>query len=380
MRVLHVSEVSWGGVVSLIRPITMEQRKRGHQVALLSPQIMPPVVSVEYYPWSVRRDRPTTYPRAFRELRRAICDFQPDVVHLHSFVAGLMGRLPLATGSAAIAYQPHAWSLELIEDKRFRNSLAAWERMGSRRTKVLVTNCQDEIDEGHSIGVLTAGRAIGVTVDIERFCPVDNATKQRRRQELGLYAKNVLLCIGRLARQKGQDLLVAAWEQAPPPNTELVLLGPGDVNALRALAPTEWGRSIRAVGEHVDVRPWIWASDALVLSSRYETVAVVVAEALACGRPVVATDVNGAREVIQGGDLPAGGHVVPVGDMASLLAAARQLLDRPREAAEMSLAGRARAERFFTAEAVVDRLDAAYRVALSTPEFDASVSPTSGVN
>ena len=46
----------------------------------------------------------------------------------------------------------------------------------------------------------------------------------------------------------------------------------------------------------------------------------------------------------------------------------------------MSLAGRARAERFFTAEAVVDRLDAAYRVALSTPEFDASVSPTSGVN
>jgi glycosyltransferase involved in cell wall biosynthesis len=169
-----------------------------------------------------------------------------------------------------------------------------------------------------------------------------------------------------LARQKGQDLLVAEWERNPPDNTELVLVGPGDDTALRSLAPREWGRSIRAVGESDDIRPWLWASDALVLSSRYETVAVVIAEAMACGLPVIATDVNGAREVLQGGGSTRAGEVIPVGDMTALLATADRIVTSPRDRAEMAAAGRARAERLFTAASVVDRLDTAYRAAVQS--------------
>jgi glycosyltransferase involved in cell wall biosynthesis len=104
----------------------------------------------------------------------------------------------------------------------------------------------------------------------------------------------------------------------------------------------------------------------LVLSSRYETVAIVIAEAMSCGLPVIATAVNGAREVLQAGDSPAAGDVVEVGDMSALLAAAARLVTSPPDLVAMAVAGRARAERLFTAESVVDRLDAAYRVAMQS--------------
>jgi glycosyltransferase involved in cell wall biosynthesis len=364
VRVLHVSEVSWGGVVSLLRQFIPQQIARGHHVGLLSPPISPAIEGVAFRPWSINRRRINTYSHAVRELRRAIDEFDPDVVHLHSFMAGFMGRLPLATGSLPVVYQPHAWSFNLHEGRSFRRALEAWERYAGRRTKVIVTNCQDEMDEGHDAGVTTPGRVIGVAVDTDLFTEVDEAEKQRLREKLGVEVPNMLLVIGRLARQKGQDLLVSEWELDAPPETELVLVGPGDTEALQALAPKEWGRSIRAIGEDADVRPWLWACDALLLSSRYEAVGVTVAEALASGRPIVATDVNGVGEVIDGGDLPPAGRIVPVGDMAALLSESEYLLQNPDLAAEMARIARIRAEKMFNVKVVVDRLDEAYEEAI----------------
>jgi glycosyltransferase involved in cell wall biosynthesis len=133
---------------------------------------------------------------------------------------------------------------------------------------------------------------------------------------------------------------------------------------LEPLAPSQWGETVFAMGEQDDVRPWLWACDALVLPSRYETVALVVAEAMSCGRPVVATAVNGARDTILGGSLPAAGAVVEPADMDALIEqAARRLDDHELWSAE-SAAGRQRAEAHFSPTQVNDRLDAAYRDAV----------------
>ncbi len=360
MHILHVSEVSWGGVVSLIREFAAEQNERGHIVGLLSPPIFPPVVDVDYRQWSLKRRRASTYAPAVMELRRAIEEFKPDVMHLHSFMAGFVGRLPVRAKSVPVVYQPHSWSFDLRDEDGFRRALSAWERFAGRRTDVLVTNCTDEIDEGQSAGVTTEGRVIGVAVDTSLFTQVDEATRQQYRDLLGVKAQHMVLCVGRVARQKGQDLLVAAWEKHHPADSELVLVGPGDTTELEALAPTEWGRTIRAVGEDRDVPRWMWACDLVVLPSRYEGTPVVVAEAMSVGRPVVATDVNGVRDIMTLGDLPAAGSIVALGDMRGLLAECERLLNDSGDTANMSTAGRVRAKTLFSPKAVVDRLDAAY--------------------
>ncbi len=146
--------------------------------------------------------------------------------------------------------------------------------------------------------------------------------------------------------------------------TELVFVGIDDDTPLRALAPSQWGRTVRAVPTVTDVRPWLWACDTLVLPSRYETVSLAVAEAMACGRPAVATSVNGVAETVVGKPWPPGGSVVPVGDMVGLLRESATLLADADLRAERGAAARVRALEQFTPGVVVDRLDCAYREAI----------------
>lgn len=365
MRVLHVSEVSWGGIPSLLRDFTAEQVRRGHRVSLLAPTSpsLPGqgLTGVHRLDWSIDRRRPPTWLPALAQLRAVVRREQPDVVHLHSAFAGFLGRLPLpGMPRVPLVYQPHAWSFEICTSTWSRRLIEAWERTASRRTDVLVANCTDEVAQGRRLGIATPGYALGVPLDVEHFHPVDDDEQRRWRDDVGVEHGRVLLCLGRQAKQKGQDLLVAAWEASPLPDTELLLVGPGDIEPLQALAPTQWGRTIRWVGDQPDVRPYLWASDVLLLASRYETVAVVVAEAMACARPVVATWVNGVDMAITDGPAEPGGVVVPAGDVPGLLSEAGQLLDDGDRRRMVGAAGRRRVVDLFTSTLVVDRLHQAY--------------------
>nr|MDQ3326696.1 glycosyltransferase [Actinomycetota bacterium] len=88
MRVLHVSEVTWGGVVSLLHDFMAEQLNRGHQVSLLAPDTFPApdpgLPQLRRTAWSLDRRNPRSYPRALAQLRGAVRRERPDVVHLHS--------------------------------------------------------------------------------------------------------------------------------------------------------------------------------------------------------------------------------------------------------------------------------------------------------
>lgn len=367
MRVTHVSEVSWGGVVSLLRSFMAEQVRRGHDVTLLAPaELTVDDPAVTHLHWDLDRRRPATYARAARQLRATVRRQRPDVAHLHSAFAGFFGRLPAlsGTGRVAVVYQPHAWSVDLFDDARVGRAMRGWERLAARRTDVVVGNCSDELDEGRSLGIHRPAEVIGVPVDPARFHPVDDAERAASRERLGIGARRVLLCLGRVARQKGQDQLVTAWESDPIQDTALLLVGPGDDAQLRALAPTQWGLTIHRTGDAADVRPYLWACDLLVLPSRYETVAVVVAEALTCARPVVATQVNGVPMALTDGPGEPAGGVVALADMVALLRECRRRLDDPALLARESVAGPERARRLFAPEVIGDHLERAYARAL----------------
>ena len=160
LTVLHVSEVTWGGVVTLVDHFTAEQVATGHDVHLLVPHSYPTNVDrVVRHSWPVRRGRPDGYPRAIRELRRVVREVRPDVIHLHSFVAGQLGRAPLALRGldVPVVYQAHAWSDRLFRGHRPRRPCGWRSAAAGRRTDRLVTNCQAELDRGHEIGVRVAG-------------------------------------------------------------------------------------------------------------------------------------------------------------------------------------------------------------------------------
>lgn len=362
MLVLHVQETPPGGVVNYLKELTGEQVRRDHQVHLLSPAPQLGWPGVAHHCWALNRKRPTGYPRGLAQFVRLARQLRPDVIHLHSFWAGQFGRAPMLTRlvKAPIVYQPHAWTVGRFPDPRFQRLVWTAERRASRSTRVVVANCWDEIAEGRRAGIDTPGHELGVPLDTERFNTAAAAARETYRAELKLDGPRVILCLGRITRQKGQDQLIAAWEAQPIPDTELVFVGTGDVTELQRLAPTQWGKTVRTFPAQADVRPWIWACDVLVQPSRYETVGLSIAEAMSCGRPVVATRANGVADAV--GEVPgeAGGAVVGLGAMDELLRECSRRLNDPQLWEAESKQGRRRAEQRFTPSAVVDQLDLAY--------------------
>jgi len=365
MRVLHVAEVSHGGVISLVRTFAEQQVKAGFDVHVLTAPDAGPLAGV-VHEWKPHRRRLASYPAYALRLREVVATVRPDVVHLHSFFPGLFGRMVRLPPGTAVVYQPHSWAFERIPARAVGGAVA-WERFAARRTDVVVTNCESELQEGQDHGLRVRGEVVGLPIDTEHFAPVNDVERPRIREDLGLGEHRLLVCVGRISHQKGQVPLATAWESDPIPDTVLAMIGPGDPAEVVAAAPTAVGNTLRLVGPLSDVRPWLHAADLCVQPSRYEGQSVAMAEAMSCGRAVVMTDVNGAREALCPEGEPAAGAVVPLGDLGSLLGAARARLDDESLVRAEEHVARGRAVSMFGLDEVMGRLEAVYRRATAEP-------------
>lgn len=345
MKVLHVSEVSGGGVLRLLEDYTYDQRQRGMEVHTAWPATSVELDGVIHHEWRACRSKPWAALKYVRGLRAIVTSVQPDVVHLHSFFAGVFGRLPGAIPAGTpVIYQPHSWAFDAVP--RWVAPMVAWfERWAAKRTDLVLTNCQDEINEAQRYHVRPdRSVALGVPVDLNRFTPVSEAERRSLRQQYGVpLDKSIYLCLGRLTRQKGQQILVPAWDQRPDPDGLLYLVGPGEVGALPELAPRTWGSSIITTGPTDRPEDWYRLADVLVVPSLYEGQSVTISEALACGLPVVCCVVNGARLAI-GSDAMAAGALVEQGDTHALLREARKRATDATLRAEEGRRGRRRVE------------------------------------
>ena len=156
-------------------------------------------------------------------------------------------------------------------------------------------------------------------LDLDAFRPVDRAAA---KAALGISGPLLVTAGGLLAR-KGQDLAIAALRAIPGATLTLVGDGP-DRARLEALAKDLPVRFL-GVRPHAELPGLLAAADVMVLPTVSEGLANVWVEALACGTPVVTTDVGGAPEVI---DRPDYGRLVPR-DPAAIAAAVNELLAAP---------------------------------------------------
>jgi L-malate glycosyltransferase len=144
----------------------------------------------------------------------------------------------------------------------------------------------------------------------------------------------------------------------------LVVVGDGPERAdVEALA-SELGvaERCRFVGYRRDMQAWYSAFDAFLLVSQNEGTPVVAIEALAAGRPVVATDAGGTRTVVEHGR---SGFLAPVGDTQVLAARLAELARDPALAARLAEHGAADVRARFSLERMADDVDALYRQALA---------------
>ncbi|MET9854472.1 glycosyltransferase [Streptomyces sp. NPDC006450] len=373
--VLHLVQPVEGGVARVVVDLVRAQSAAGMRTYVGCPrggQLADAAreAGAEVLTWRAGRAPGPGLAAEVLGARRLFGRVRPDILHAHSAKAGLAGRLAVR-GAVPTVFQPHAWSFDAVGGATAALALR-WERFGARWADRVLCVSEAERRTGEAEGIAARWSVIRNGVDLGHFCPggPDPALdKARSRAELPLPAAfqgdgPLAVCVGRICQQKGQDILLRAWPEllGAVPGARLVLVGDGpDLERLRRGAPP----SVHFAGAAFDIRPWLRAADLVVLPSRWEGMALAPLEAMACGRPVLVTDVSGARESLP----PGQGRLclVEPEDPTALAKALGGLLAEPRLLAGLGEQAERHARMEFDVRRTTDAVTGLYHELLGRP-------------
>ena len=276
--------------------------------------------------------------RLVRQLQGALR--AADVVHTHLVHADVHGAL---AGRGALVSTKH-------NDDPFRLGAYRYvERLLTRRSRRVIA-----ISE--SLARFTIDR-VGLParkVEVVRYGLDDLPRAWGENPGLDLpEGARVLLCVARLAPQKGVDVAVRALTlvRREHPEAVLVVLGEGPER------PHLVGDGVHLPGRVGDVAWWYRRADVVVHPARWEGFGIALLEAMLAAKPVVATRVSSAPEIVEDGRT---GLLVPVDDAGTLATAASSLLADPARAEALGQAGLERARAEFSVARMAERTLAVY--------------------
>jgi len=301
-------------------------------------------------------------PLALGRLVRLVREGHFDIVHSHLFRADIYAGLAVAQLGED---RPLLVSTRHNDDRFFLNPFVGIVHYLISARQNLIIAISDHIAH------FTVARGVRHPARVRRVYhglepPVTRALEregQRIRSELGISPDAFLVGnVGRLAPQKGQRHLIGAMPAllARIPRAHAVIAGGGDLeNFLLDLAEeTGVAERVHVLGPRKDVPALMHAMDVFAMPSIWEGFGLVLLEAMAAGRPIVASRVATIPEVVVDGQT---GLLVPAGDPLALAEALAQLADQPGLAARMGEAGRERVRHQFSLEKMVGDTELLYR-------------------
>jgi glycosyltransferase involved in cell wall biosynthesis/CDP-glycerol glycerophosphotransferase (TagB/SpsB family) len=295
--------------------------------------------------------------RAMLALRRIVRRGRPDIVHLHSSKAGLVGRLACLGLKCKVVYTPHAYFYLA------KQGLA-------RRLFMLAERVLDRLSRSTTLGTSPSEqrRAIeDIGCPPNRVDYILNAVDAKQLSERrAAHARGGVVMVARVSEQKNipmyLDVVRHLRNKADVP---CYLIGVGHYE-------NDWNQllhMLKAAGlaeDDLHIVEWLPRSHMLellagaavaVLTSRYESFGYVLAEANCLGVPVVGTDVDGIRDVIRHGQ---NGYLVPNGDAEAMAGRIELLLKRPDIWAATSAAAGKEAIRHFDIRQAMPKFEAFY--------------------
>lgn len=381
LSIVHViARLNVGGAALHVLQLAHEQSRRGHDVIVVAGTLAAGEESMEYVahelgvrlirlPVLQRELSPRADPAAILALRRIIRQRRPDVLHTHTAKAGATGRLAaVSAGRArprAVVHTYHGHVLSGYFSRRWER-VFRWIEKGLALTSGTLIAVSEEVrDDLVGFGVAPARRFVVVPYGFElpTWSEADDDARRTLRAEIGAGADTFVVgWAGRLTAIKRPLDLVRTQRALRDEGVDalFVLVGDGEDRAdVEALA-TELGvaEHCRLVGFQKSIRPWYASFDALLLTSANEGTPVVAIEALAAGRPVVATRAGGTGAVVRNGE---SGYLEAIGDTAALADRLALLARDPEMRARMGAHGAEDVRERFAVGRMADEVEAIYR-------------------
>lgn len=299
----------------------------------------------------------------FLRVRRLLAELAPDVLHNIALKPTIIGALAVwnrdvkivnsLTGFGFLFYA-RSWFARLAQ----KVCAVVLQHAARRNDAHIVVHNTTDVDFATSLGVpATNVRLVrGLGIDTARFAPLPQPAATPFR----------FLMITRLLYMKGIEAAVAAHAELARRGTacELIVCGGPDADNPSTIPESviaEWARrpGVRFPGQVSDVRPFIAESHVVMHPALGgEGLPRVLLEGAASGRPLIATDVSGNRDIVVAGE---NGLLIPPSDVLALADAMEWMMAHPLERERMGLDGRERVLREFASPHIAAGYTAIYR-------------------
>lgn len=271
--------------------------------------------------------RPLGDLRALWSLIGVMHRYRPHVVHTHTAKAGFLGRLAAVLAPGPRPVTVHTYHGHVLEGYFGPGATAVYRFLERRLAAVsdcLIGVSEATVDDLVRLGVADRERfrVIPIGLDLERFVRPDAQAAAAFRRDWGVGEGDILAAyVGRLVPIKRVDLVLRSVAEARRRGVSVQLAVAGDGECRpeleRLAGELGLGEAVRFMGYVPESSTVVAAADLAILASDNEGTPVALIEAAAAGRPAVATEVGGVREVV----VPGTGLLVPRGDHAALAGA-----------------------------------------------------------
>jgi len=304
---------------------------------------------------------------AARTIAELLRDNAVDILHTHGGIAGLYGRLAARkAGTPAVVHTVHGIHYLHYRNPAAKRAFIALERRLSRFTDAVVFVSAADMEKAVRLRLALPPKARIIRNGVTPIARERLRDPAAVRAELGAVGKPLVVAVSRLHRQKGVEFLLRAVPlvRAEIPDVRVVVAGGGPLakrlgTELKALRIVD---NAALIGERKDALDILAAADLFVLPSLWEGLPYVLVEAAALGKPIVATDIDGVREVIRSG---ATGVLVPPRDPGALAASILLLLKDKAFADSLGAAARAEIPPKFSIERMMGETESLYLEVLS---------------
>jgi len=264
--------------------------------------------------------------RGYKQLKKTIQEGQYDVIHTHTPIASALVRVACRRNKdIKVIYTAHGF--HFYKGASWLNWLFYYpvEKWLSRYTDVLITINKEDYERAKRS--FKAGRieyVPGVGVDVEKYGSVV-VDRKAKRKELGLAEDDfVLVSTGELNDNKNHKTVIQAVHRLNNPSVKYLICGEGPLKNELLNLVQELGleHQVMLLGYRTDIIEINHIADVFVFPSFREGLSVALMEAMACGLPVVCSDIRGNRDLIEDGK---GGFLVEPKDVAGFAQSIKSL-------------------------------------------------------
>jgi glycosyltransferase involved in cell wall biosynthesis len=298
----------------------------------------------------LRRDvKPWSDTKALFSIFSLIGREQPDLIHTHTWKAGLLGRLAARLRGIPCIYTVHMWHFGPQTPRIWRIFGPGMERAAARWSERTITVSQWGADIGSRFRIAEPSRVVVIRTGIAD-------TPERAR--LDPTASSLVVMVARFSSFKDHEVLVRAFAQVEP-SARLLLVGDGPTRLAteQLVAALGIGHRVEFAGDRNDVAKLLSQADIFVLATKFDHFPVSILEAMRAGLPVIASKVGGIPELVAHGDT---GLLVEPQSILEMTSALGRLIDSKSLRASMGRAGRIRYETYFSLRQMIDRTRMVY--------------------